>query len=164
MSDEMIRALAGNGGVIMINFGSSFITEEANRYTAARGDAEKAYKAEHPDATENFLDEEFPKIYAAEHGPFPYASLEEVLLHFEHVIQLVGVDYVGIGSDYDGVGDSLPTGLKDVSTYPALVQGPLSRGYSEAEISKILGENLLRVWGVVAEYAAGTGHGQQGSS
>jgi membrane dipeptidase len=63
MSDEMIRALAGNGGVIMINFGSSFITEEANRYTAARGDAEKAYKAEHPDATENFLDEEFPKIY-----------------------------------------------------------------------------------------------------
>lgn len=153
MSDDMIRALAENGGIIMINFGSSFVTEEANRYSDARGDAEDAYKAEHPDVSDEFLDDEFPKIYAAEHGPFPYASLEDVLLHFDHVIELVGVDYVGIGSDYDGVGDSLPTGLKDVSTYPALVEGLLSRGYSEADIAKILGENLLRVWGVVTEFA-----------
>ena len=59
------------------------------------------------------------------------------------------VDYVGVGSDYDGVGDSLPIGLKDVSTYPNLIEGLLDRGYSEEDIRKILGGNLLRVWRAV---------------
>ena len=59
---------------------------------------------------------------------------------------MVGADHVGIGSDYDGVGDSLPTGLKDVSAYPNLVAEFLKRGYSETDIAKILGGNLLRVW------------------
>lgn len=154
MSDDMIRALAEHGGLIMINFGSSFITPEANRYMSARSKAEDAYKAAHPDTSEEFIDDEFPKIYAAEHGPFPYATLEDVLDHFDHVVRLVGVDHVGIGSDYDGVGDSLPQGLKDVSTYPNLVRGLLERGYGEPEIAKILGENLLRVWSEVEGRAA----------
>ena len=76
--------------------------------------------------------------------------------HFDHVVKLAGVDHVGIGSDYDGVGDSLPTGLKDVSSYPNLIAGLLQRGYSEEEIRKILGENLLRVWEAVEAYAATT--------
>ena len=67
---------------------------------------------------------------------------------------LVGVDHVGVGSDYDGVGDSLPIGLKDVSSYPNLIEGLLDRGYSEDDIRKILGENLLRVWADVEEYAS----------
>ena len=71
-------------------------------------------------------------------------------------MKLVGVDHVGIGSDYDGVGDSLPDGLKDVSPYPNLVEGLLKRGYSEEDIRKILGENLLRVWDAVESYAATT--------
>ena len=62
------------------------------------------------------------------------------------MVNLVGIDHVGLGSDYDGVGDSLPTGLKDVSTYPNLIEGLLERGYSEEEVVKILGGNLLRVW------------------
>ncbi|MCH7898911.1 MAG: membrane dipeptidase, partial [Proteobacteria bacterium] len=70
-----------------------------------------------------------------------------------HVVELTGIDHVGIGSDYDGVGDSLPVGLKDVSSYPNLVRGLLERGYSEQDIRKILGENLLRVWQVVADHA-----------
>jgi membrane dipeptidase len=86
----------------------------------------------------------------------PYASLDDVLDHFDHVVALAGVDHVGIGSDYDGVGDSLPTGLKDVSAYPNLVEGLLRRGYSEADVRKILGENLLRVWQAVEDYAAAT--------
>jgi membrane dipeptidase len=86
----------------------------------------------------------------------PYASLDDVLDHFDHVIALVGVDHVGVGSDYDGVGDSLPTGLKDVSAYPNLVEGLLRRGYTEADVRKILGENLLRVWQAVDDYAATT--------
>jgi len=89
-------------------------------------------------------------------SPLPFASLDDVLDHFDHVVELVGVDYVGIGSDYDGVGDSLPTGLKDVSQYPNLIGGLLERGYSESDIRKILGENLLRVWQAVEAHAGET--------
>ena len=76
-----------------------------------------------------------------------------MLDHFDRVVQLVGIDHVGIGSDYDGVGDTLPVGLKDVSSYPALIQGLLERGYSREDIQKILGGNLIRVWKEVEEYA-----------
>ena len=74
----------------------------------------------------------------------------------DHIVGLVGVDHVGLGSDFEGVGDSLPEGVKDVSAYPSLVEGLLRRGYSEADVRKILGENLLRVWQAVEDYAATT--------
>ena len=156
MSDEMIMALAEGGGVIHINFGSAFISEKARAYSEAMMAAGRAYVLEHPGLNESFVYREFPKMYADEHGPLPYASLDDVLDHFDHVVKLVGVDHVGIGSDYDGVGDSLPTGLKDVSSYPNLVAGLLRRGYSEEDVRKILGENLLRVWADVEAYAATT--------
>jgi membrane dipeptidase len=73
-------------------------------------------------------------------------------------VQLTSVDHVGIGSDFEGVGDSLPVGLKDVSAYPHLVEGLLGRGYSEADIRKILGGNLLRVWRAVEAVAAQSGN------
>lgn len=149
MDDDMIRALAANGGVIMINFGSMFITAEARAYSKARSEAEKLWKADHPGLSETEVETAFAKIYAEAHGPFPYATLDDVLDHFDHVIRLVGIDHVGIGSDYDGVGDSLPIGLKDVSTYPELVRGLLERGHDEAAVRRILGENLLRVWEAV---------------
>jgi membrane dipeptidase len=76
--------------------------------------------------------------------------LEQTLDHFDHVVKLTGsVDFVGIGSDYDGVGNTLPIGLKDVSSYPNLINGLMQRGYSNDDIKKILGENLLRVWGEI---------------
>ena len=99
-----------------------------------------------------YVDSNHPEIvqYAAEHGPYPFATLEQTLDHFDHVVALTGsVDHVGIGSDYDGVGDSLPIGLKDVSSYPNLVRGLLERGYSDEDIRKILGGNVLRVWRAV---------------
>ena len=155
MSDEMIVRLAGNGGLIMINYGSAFISEEARAYGSARGDAFDAWLEERGDEDSDALRDEFYALYAAENGPYPYATLAQVLDHFDHVVELTGsVDYVGIGSDYDGVGDSLPVGLKDVSTYPNLVAGLLERGYDEDDIVKILGGNLLRVWSEV-EAAAG---------
>ena len=156
MSDDMIVALAENGGVIHINFGSSFVTQEARDYSDARTKAGKQYLEEHPDHTESFLYREFPTMYAEDNGPLPFATLDDVLDHFDHVVALTGVDHVGIGSDYDGVGDSLPIGLKDVSQYPNLIEGLLRRGYSEEDIRKILGENLLRVWEAVERYAATT--------
>lgn len=145
MDDEMIKALAKNGGVVQINFGSSFVTQMANQYGALRKAAAK--QAGVAD------DEAFELAFRKKH-PYPFATLDTVLDHIDHVVKLVGIDYVGIGSDYDGVGDSLPLGLKDVASYPNLIDGLLKRGYSEADIEKILSGNLLRVWRQVEEYAA----------
>ena len=156
MSDEMILALARNGGVIQINFGSTFLTRESRDYGDARSAARKEYLMERPELKEADIYRSYAETYAEEHGPFPYASLDDVLDHFDHVVGLVGVDHVGVGSDFDGVGDSLPTGLKDVSQYPNLIRGLLERGYSESEIRKLLGENLLRVWQAVEVHAGAT--------
>ncbi len=132
MSDDMVRALGENGGVIQINFGSSFLTAEARAYSDAELDRE-----EHP---------------------YPYATLEDVLDHVDRAVELAGIDHVGLGSDYDGVGDSLPVGLKDVSSYPNLVAGLLRRGYDAADIEKILGGNIMRVWHAAELFAAGAGY------
>jgi len=153
MNDEMIVALAKRGGVIQINFGSSFISQTTRDYSDARSAARKQFLTQNPDLREEDIYRSFAESYAEEHGPLPFATLSDVLDHFDHVVSLVGVDHVGIGSDYDGVGDSLPIGLKDVASYPNLVQGLLERGYSEADIVKILGENLLRVWQAVEDHA-----------
>ncbi|MBT1065917.1 dipeptidase [Bowmanella sp. Y26] len=145
MNDDMIKALAKNGGVVMINFGSSFVSNQAQAWGKKRSDAMKEAQAKDR--------ESFDKQYR-QNNPYPFATLEIVLDHIDHVRDLVGIDHIGIGSDYDGVGDSLPIDLKDVSTYPNLVQGLLDRGYSEADIRKILSGNLLRVWRQVEDYAA----------
>ena len=89
----------------------------------------------------------------AEKNPYPFATVSDVADHIDRVRDLVGVDYIGIGSDYDGVGDSLPEGLKDAATYPALVAELLRRDYSEANIAGILGGNALRVWQAVEDVA-----------
>lgn len=153
MSDEMIQALAENGGVIMINFGSAFLSEDALLYGRARGDAWDARVA--AGDVGDMTRDDFFEAWKAEHGPYPYAKLEQVLDHFDHVVALTdSSDHVGIGSDYDGVGDSLPTGLKDVANYPNLVAGLLQRGFSEDDVVNILGGNLLRVWRAVEAVAA----------
>lgn len=153
MDDAMIKRLAKDGGVIMINYGSSFLTEKANKFRQKmKSDYQAHLKAtglENSDAVETA----FEKVWG-ETNPYPYADISDVLDHIDHVVKLTGsADFVGIGSDYDGVGDSLPTGLKDVSSYPALVNGLLERGYSEADIKKILSGNLIRVWQQVEAFA-----------
>ena len=153
ISDDMIKRVAESGGVVMINFGSAFITREANEYTLSRMDAYDAYIEESEFEKNDELQSAFDDLYARDNGPFPYATLGETLDHFDHVVALVGIDHLGIGSDYEGVGDSLPIGLKDVSSYPNLIKGLLERDYSEDDIRKILGENLLRVWAEVVAYA-----------
>ncbi len=154
IDDDMIVRLAENGGVVMINYGSAFLTRAANEYNTARSDAFKAYRQEHGIEETREARVAFNAGYEKMHGPYPYATLDQTLDHFDHVVQLTSIDHVGIGTDYDGVGDSLPIGLKDVSSYPNLVEGLLRRGYGEDEIKKILGGNLLRVWREVESVAA----------
>lgn len=153
MSDEMIEALAANGGVIQINFGSSFLTEEANAWFDIMGDARKAYLEENGFESDSEEASLFRESWRKEH-PFPYATLDDVMAHITRVIDLVGVQHVGIGSDFDGVGDSLPAGMKDVSDYPNLVEELLRREFTIQDIEAILGGNLMRVWRAVEDHAA----------
>ncbi len=152
MSDDMIVALAKNGGVIQINWGSSFLTAEANAYSTKMWAERTAWLEENGFEEDGEEAKQYSKDYRA-NQPFPYATMAQVVDHFDHVIKLAGVDHVGIGSDYDGVGDSLPVDLKDVSQYPNLVAEFLRRGYTETDIAKILGGNLMRVWTEVEAYS-----------
>jgi membrane dipeptidase len=152
MDDDLIRALAANGGVVMVNFGSSFVTTAANEYRNRYRPAAAAYAQRHGLRPGDPRLAQFERDYRSKH-PYPFASVAEVADHIDHVIKLVGVEHVGIGSDYDGVGDSLPVGLKDVSTYPNLVAELLRRGHGETDIEKILGANLMRVWEAVEKAA-----------
>ena len=154
MNDDMIKRLAENGGVIQINFGSSFVTSEARLYASVLSDRRDVYKAAHPDASYEERKAAVDPGFEEKYGPYPFATTADILDHIDHVVALTSIENVGIGSDFDGVGDSLPIGLKDVSSYPNLIEGLLERGYSEPDIRKILGENLLRVWSEVEAFAA----------
>ncbi len=153
VSDELIEAIGNNGGVVMINFGSSFLTEAANQWQAKFSAARESLITQLGDTGRD--DPRVAAFSAAyrEQNPYPYANVGIVADHIERVIEIAGIDHVGLGSDYDGVGDSLPEGLKDASTYPNLIAELLRRGHSEADIRKILGENVMRVWREVEAYA-----------
>ena len=133
----------------MINFGSTFldsaVVAKRNSLRSIVFDIveKRGYSWGTPEA-----DAVIDSVTTSHTGTF--ADIEIVADHIERAVQLAGIDHVGIGSDYDGVGDSLPTGLKDVSDYPNLWYVLLERGYSPKEIAKVMGENLLRVWSIVA--------------
>jgi len=157
LSDELVKAIADQGGVVQIPFGSAFIQREAaadvQAYFRAVADflernAKLTAAGKKPEQTQ----EAFDKAWDATH-PAPKTDVDAVLDHIDHAVKLVGIDHVGIGSDFDGVGDALPEGLRSVADYPNLIAGLQARGYSEADIRKILGGNLLRVWRAVAAVA-----------
>ena len=152
MSDEMIKALAAKGGVIQINFGSSFLTEEAMVWYEQMDEAREAYLEENGFDQDGEEAKSFGESYR-EANPLPFATMDELVAHYQHVIDLVGVEHVGIGSDFDGVGDSLPVGMKDVSDYPNLIEALLRLEYSIDDIAGIMGGNLMRVWRATEVYA-----------
>jgi len=157
LDDGRIRALAEKGGVLQVNFGSSFLTAAANSHSrdkwAAIGEYAEANDLDREDEEDRAAIEEFEKSYDEQH-PLPYADLANVVAHIDHVVEIAGIDHVGLGSDFDGVGDSLPTGLKDVSDLPNLIRALLEQGYSEEDVAKICGGNLMRVWRQVERVAA----------
>ena len=146
LDDARIVKLAEKGGVIQINFGSAFLRGDANAASLAEWQAAEAFKKEHGDLA--WSDPQmvaFQESWRKDHPPI-FATVADVADHIDHVVKLAGVDHVGLGSDFDGVGDSLPVGLKSVADYPNLVAELLRRGYSNEDVVKILGGNLMRVW------------------
>jgi membrane dipeptidase len=146
LSDENVKAIAARGGVIQVPFGTMFVNDEAARtYTEflrqreAFRQAEIAAKAKGEPVVGTAP--EFPTVAAA--------SLDAVLDNIDRIRDLAGVEHIGVGSDFDGVNGMLATGLKSVADYPVLVAGLKQRGYSDADVRKILGGNLLRVWNAV---------------
>lgn len=152
MSDELIKAMAENGGVMMINFGGSFIDSAYAAGSAKVREHIVNWLAENNLSRRDSAARAYISEYTAANNPFP--TVQRVADHIDHVVSLVGIDHVGFGSDFDGVGDSLPTGLKDVSMFPNLIAELLKRGYSKEDIEKICYKNIFRVWKAVEDYAA----------
>jgi membrane dipeptidase len=147
MSDDMIRLLAKKGGLIHVNFGSMFVNQAVNaEFVKIQNNIRRQVQ-------ESRLEGDERKRYHRqlwEQATFSKAHVSDVAAHIDHIVRLVGVDFVGLGSDFDGVTE-VPVGLEDVSRYPSLIRELLEKGYSQGDIRKICGENFLRVWVRVAE-------------
>ena len=146
LTDDMMRALAQNGGVLMINYNASFLSEEYR--VAPRG---KQYtqllRAEQTACGRNqacrTMATERVNQAAMQSGLLPKVTWEKIIDHIDHAVRVAGVDHVGLGSDFDGA--TMPLGMEDVSKLPKITDALLTRGYAEADIQKILGGNILRV-------------------
>jgi membrane dipeptidase len=139
--DEVLHLTADNGGIVMVTFVETFVSEERRRHFAERA----AYQQKM-----EYLNPGMPDVVSQamekwdEENEAPKSTLEQVADHIDHIRDQIGVDYIGIGGDYDGI-PTLPLGLEDVTTYPDLFAELLSRGYTEEELKKIAGLNMLRV-------------------
>ncbi|ELR68090.1 putative periplasmic dipeptidase [Fulvivirga imtechensis AK7] len=147
MSDDMIKLLAEKGGVIQINFGSTFIDQRSRDIRAHTDKYLKENNLNYGDS----LAQAYIKEYQRE-NPI-YSTVQKVVDHIDRVVKIAGIDHVGLGSDFDGVGDTLPDGIKDVSQYPNLIFELLKRGYSDEDIEKICYKNVFRVWNEVEKVA-----------
>ena len=145
LPDDLAVAIAKEGGVIQLSFGTVFLSDKQSREWADKRAQMAAMKKAGKTSAEI---EAFDKQFAKAH-PAPVLHVDSVLDQIDYGVKLVGVDHIGIGSDFDGVSGELPVDLKSVKDYPVLVDGLMKRGYSEADIRKILGGNLLRAWGEI---------------
>jgi membrane dipeptidase len=145
--DDLLKRIAANGGVIHVNFYSVFVDEKTVAPQSAERDAR--LKAQQDAINEKYkndperLAEESDKLEAA--NPLPPLPISKLMDHFEHIVKVAGIDHVGIGADFDGAND-MPEGARDVSMLPNITYELLKRGYSEQDIRKVLGGNLLRAF------------------
>lgn len=139
--DEILSRVAENGGVVMVDFFSGFIVPEAADTVRDLLTVERELRTKHGD--DEAVLEEAARKWWTEH-PIPRGNVGHVVDHIDHIVRVAGVDHVGLGSDFDGIPE-VPVGLEDVSKFPAITEELVARDYSEAEISKILGGNFLRV-------------------
>ena len=157
VSDPVLRQVAANGGVVMVNFSRSYISDAYRRWSADAA-AEKT-RLNAPPYGGLYIGQ--PEKAAAALAdwerahPAPIVTLAEVADHVAHIAEVAGVDHVGLGGDFDGVSNSLPQGLGGVDAYPALLAELMRRGWSDADIAKLAGGNILRVMAAAEAVAAG---------
>ena len=144
LNDEMIELIAQNEGVVLVNFGSAFVNSRSNKMFSEIQNTVETWRVKNNFKIEDKKVEEYKNLLIKKMNPF--ADIEDVLDAIDHVNNLVGDDYIGFGSDYDGLGNTLPNNLKDVSTYINLLEGLINRGYSRESIEKICYKNFFRVW------------------
>ncbi len=144
--DAILDGIKSNGGVVMINFASGFVSPESARTIMA---ARKEIREQNPEPAA------FAKAMSAwydAHKDLPRGTIADVADHIDHIRKRIGIDHIGLGADYDGV-TSLPVGLEDVSTYPRLTEELVKRGYSAEDVHKILGGNVIRAFRRAGEVA-----------
>lgn len=139
--DSVLRMLPEDGGVVMVTFVPSFVDETVRAWGAGRSAEEARLKALNPGAPSAVTDGMAAWTAA---NPVPSADIADVVAHVEHVRDVAGIDHVGLGGDFDGVG-ALPVGLEGVDGYPRLLAALMQRGWTESDIRKLAGENILRV-------------------
>jgi membrane dipeptidase len=153
MTDDMLRALAKNGGVVMVNFYPVFLSDAVGNASKERAEKLKpeiaALKAKDPSEGPEY-EEGVRKLMAA--NPLPKVSWTVIVDHIDHMVKVAGIDHVGIGSDFDGIPE-VPEGMEDVSKLPAIPQELKRRGYSDGDIRKIMGDNFMRVFAEVEKVA-----------
>ena len=147
MTDDMLRALAKNDGVVHINFYNSFLSDDFAKRSGALKDLSASENQLRKDLAGDpaRLGAELRKSNAERISRLGRVPLSVLLDHFEHAVKVAGIDHVGLGSDFDGAEDQFPEGMEDISKIPNLVRGLMERGFSDADIEKILGGNTLRV-------------------
>ncbi len=156
MTDDMMRALAKNGGVIMINYATAFLSEEFRVASEKKtGDVVALMAAMSKKCGGNeactVMESERIQHGAMAKGELPKVTWDKIVEHIDHAVKVAGVDHVGLGSDFDGA--TMPIGMEDVSKLPKITDALLKKGYSEQDIDKILGGNILRVMEQVEKLA-----------
>lgn len=137
--DDVLKLVARSGGVVMVNFFSGYLHAEGVRITERIFDVQREYRERYP----NEEDYKAARERWKKENPIPRGTVRQVVDHIDHIVRVAGIDHVGIGSDFDGVG-VLPEQLDDVSCYPYITQVLLDRGYSDDDVRKVLGGNILR--------------------
>jgi len=152
LSDELAKAVAAKGGVVQVVFGNAFVdpasAADTQAYFVASAKFEEEQAAARKRGETPKSSEAFDQQWEAAHPPRT-VKIDAVLDQIDYAVKLLGADHVGIGSDFDGVSGALPEGLKSVADYPNLIDGMKARGHSDETVRKVLGGNLLRVWGEV---------------
>jgi len=153
--DDVLRLVAQNGGVVMVNFYPGYISEARNHWLADRAAEQSRFNS--PPFSGLYIGQpERAKaaLAAWEKGhPKPVVTLQQVADHIDHIRKVAGVDHVGIGSDFDGIED-WPQGLEGVDRYPALLAELMRRGWTDEDVAKVAGSNVLRVLAAAEQVAA----------
>jgi membrane dipeptidase len=144
--DDILRVVAEHDGVVMVNFLTYYVSEACNRWLADRSAEQARYRSPPFGGLYLGQPERAARALAAweKDHPKPVVTLEQVADHIDHIRKIAGVDHVGLGSDFDGMPDA-PVGLEGVDRYPALLEELMRRGWSDSDIAKVAGENVLRV-------------------